>query len=133
MKSLDHKQKQNCPIYLLSLVFAYNATPHSTTGFQLYELMFGCKAPMPCNNWLGLGHSKADGLKSRTAWLGKQLNALVSANKQALKLIHKTTQHNKACVSRKELLIPVEIMFYFEIIPKVGIRSRTGINQMYMQ
>ena len=34
MRSLDHEQKLNWPIYLPLLVFAYNATPHSTTGFQ---------------------------------------------------------------------------------------------------
>ena len=107
MRSLDCNQKPNWPICLPSLLFSYNAIPHSTTGFQPYELMFGCKAPMPCDNWLGLRHYKTDGLKSKTAWLGQQLDALVFANKQALKLIHKTTQCNKACVSGKELLIPV--------------------------
>ena len=62
---------------------------------------------MPCDNWPGLEHYEADGLKSKTAWLVQQLNALVSTNKQALKLIHKATQCNKAHVSRKELLIPL--------------------------
>ena len=107
MHSLDQEQKPNWPIYLPSLVYAYNATPHSTTGFQLYELMFGCKAPMPCDNWLGLRHYEAGSLKSKTAWLSQQLNTLVFANKQVLKLIHKTTQCNKACVSMKPLLILV--------------------------
>ena len=55
MQSLDWEQKPNWPIYLPSLVFAYNATPHSTTGLQPHELMFGHKAPMPCDNWLRLG------------------------------------------------------------------------------
>ena len=41
MQSLDQEQKPNCPFYLPSLVFAYNATPHSRTGLQPYELMFG--------------------------------------------------------------------------------------------
>ena len=72
-----------------------------------HELMFGCKDPMPCNNWLGFRHYEADGLKSINVWLGQQLDALVSANKQALKLICKTTQHNKAHVGRKELMIPI--------------------------
>ena len=70
MRSLDQEQKPNWPIYLPSVVFAYNATPHSTTGLQPYELMFGRKAPMPCNNWLGLGHYKPGGFKFKTAWLG---------------------------------------------------------------
>ena len=41
MHSLDQEQKPNWPIYLPSLVYIYNVTPHSTTGFQPYELMFG--------------------------------------------------------------------------------------------
>ena len=40
MHSLDQEQKPNCPVYLPSLVYANNATPHSTTGSQPYELMF---------------------------------------------------------------------------------------------
>ena len=62
---------------------------------------------MPCDNWLGLGHYEADGLKSKTAWLGQHLNSLVSASKQALKLIHKITQCNKARVGGKSLHILV--------------------------
>ena len=42
--SLDWKQKLNWPIYLPSLVYAYNATPHITTVFQPYDLMFRHKA-----------------------------------------------------------------------------------------
>ena len=45
LKSLSKEQKGNQPLHLPSLIFAYNATPHSTTGYQLYELMFGHKAP----------------------------------------------------------------------------------------
>ena len=107
MRLLDCEQKPDWPTYLASLVFTYNATSHSATGFQLYKLMFGCKAPMPCDNWLGLEHYKADDLKSKTTWLGQQLDALVSADKQVLKLIPKTSKHNKARVGRKELLVPV--------------------------
>ena len=93
--------------YLPSLVYVYNATPHSTTGFQPYELMFGHKAPMPCDNWLGLGQYETGGLKSKSAWLSQQLDALVATNKQALKSIHKTMQHSKAHAGRKSLTIPV--------------------------
>ena len=54
LKSLSKEQKDNWLLHLPSLVFAYNATPHSTTGYQAYELMFGCKAPTICDAWLRL-------------------------------------------------------------------------------
>ena len=41
LKSLSKDEKANWPAHLPSMVYAYNATPHSTTGFQPYELMFG--------------------------------------------------------------------------------------------
>ena len=76
--------------------------PHST-----YELMFSHKAPMPCDNWLGLKNYQLASFKSKTAWLNKQLNAMLYTNKQALKGIHKSTKHNKHHFSRKDITIPV--------------------------
>ena len=107
MKTLDNEQKPNWPIYLPSLVFSYNSTPHASTGFQLYELMFGHKAPKPCVNWLGLDNYKTDSFKSKTIWLNQQLNAMLNAYKQALKLIDKSTKRNKDCTGGKELTIPI--------------------------
>ena len=66
MRTLTEEQKPNWPVYLPSLVYAYNSTPHASTGFQPYKLMFGCKAPMPCDDWLGLAHYKTDSFKSKT-------------------------------------------------------------------
>ena len=43
LKSLPKEQKSNWSLHLPLLVFAYNAMPHDTTGYQPYELMFGCK------------------------------------------------------------------------------------------
>ena len=107
MRTLTNEQKPNWPNYLPSLVFAYNATPHASTGLQPYELMFGCKAPMPCDNWLGLDNYKPDSFKSKTVWLNQQLNAMLHANKQALKSIKQSVQRNKNCTGGKPLDIPI--------------------------
>ena len=107
MQTLTCEQKPNWPTYLPSLVFAYNVTPHASTGFQPYELMFGCKAPMPCDKWLGLKNYKPDSFKSKTVWLNQQLNAMLHANKQALKLIKQSSKHNKDCTGGKSLHIPI--------------------------
>ena len=56
LKSLPKEQKCNWPLHLPSLAFAYNATPHSTTSHQPYELMFGCKALTICDAWLRMAN-----------------------------------------------------------------------------
>ena len=66
MKTLTEEQKPNWPVYLPSLVYAYNATLHTSTGFQPYKLMFRHKAPTPCDDWLRLAHYKSDSFKSKT-------------------------------------------------------------------
>ena len=107
MRTLDQEQKPYWSTYLPSLLFTYNAMPHSTTGYQPYELMFSHKTPKPCDNWLGLKNYQPASLKSKTAWLNEQLNAMLYTNKQALKGIHKSTKHNKHCSGGKDITIPV--------------------------
>ena len=107
MRTLTKEQKPNWPTYVPSLVYAYNSTPHSSTGFQPYELMFGRKAPTPCDDWLGLLHYKSDSFKTKTVWLKQQLDAMMFANKQALKYIQKTNKRNQSQTSGKELVIPI--------------------------
>ena len=41
LKTLSQEQKGDWPAHLPALTFAYNTTPHLTTGYQPYELMFG--------------------------------------------------------------------------------------------
>ena len=66
LKTLDKEQKANWPLHLSSFVFAYNATPHRVTGYQTYELMFGCKAPSICNAWLRLAQYNDQYLQSKS-------------------------------------------------------------------
>ena len=69
--------------------------------------MFGRKAPTPCDNWLGLKSYKSTEFKTKTAWLNEQLNALLHANKQALKGICKSTKRNRDRNSGMDIPIPV--------------------------
>ena len=89
------------------MVFAYKATPHTTTGFQPYEVMFGCKAPMPCDAWLRLDQYQEGQPVGKAAWLGLQLDTLVSVNKHMIKSIQKTTLRNKLHAGWDELHIPI--------------------------
>ena len=69
LKTLTKEQKGDLQAHLPTLTFAYNATPHSTTGYQPYELMFGRKAPTPCDNWLRLRQYNDNKSISKVVWV----------------------------------------------------------------
>ena len=78
LETLDKEQKPNWPFHLSSLVFAYNATLHSVTGYQPYELVFGCKAPTVCNTWLGLAKYNDQYCKARVyGWMNSMNSSLL--------------------------------------------------------
>ena len=66
--------------------------PHSITGYQPYELMFGCKAPAICNAWQELAHYNDQASANKCAWLNEQHELLMSVNKQALKHIRQSAK-----------------------------------------
>ena len=85
LKTLDKEQKANWPLHLPSLVFADNAMPHSVTGYQPYELMFGHKSPTIYDAWLGLAQYNDQYLQSKSAWVNEQHELILAVNRQALK------------------------------------------------
>ena len=107
LKTLTKEQKGDWPAHLPMLTFAYNATPHSTTGYQPYELMFGQKALAPCNNWLGLRQYNDDKSISKVIWVDKQFEKIVQANKRALKSIQARAKVNERSSGDKDFDVPI--------------------------
>ena len=62
---------------------------------------------MPCNAWLGLDQYQEGQPVGKAAWLGQQLDTLVSVNKCIIKSIQKTTLRNKLQAGGDELHIPI--------------------------
>ena len=106
-KSLPKEQKSNWPLHLPLLVFAYNATPHDTTGYQPYELMFGCKATTICDAWLGLGNYNDNFLQSKCAWVNQQHELILAANRQSLKKMKTSAEKSVSQAGGKALNIPI--------------------------
>ena len=107
LKTLKSEEKADWPSHLPALVFAYNATPHASTGYQPYQLMFGRRAPAPCDNWLGLRAYNEDKSITRIDWVDQQLEQLLHANKRAQKNIKATNAKNRKAAGGKDLVIPV--------------------------
>ena len=106
LRTLTKDQKANWPVHLPSLVFAYNTTPHSTMGFQPYQLMFSHKAPVPCDNWLGLGNYDDQKSVSKTQWVDQMAEKLLVANKRVMKNIKAATAKNKRTARGSDIDIP---------------------------
>ena len=107
LTSLSKEQKDNWPLHLPSLVFAYNAMPHSTTGYQPYELMFGHKAPTICNVWLRLADYDDNYLQSKFEWVNQQHELILVANRHALKRIKQSAEKSVSWAGGKDLKIPI--------------------------
>ena len=106
LRTLSKGKKAEWPVHLPSLVFAYNATPHSTTGFLPYQLMFGCKAPAPCDNWLGLREYEDNCSVSKTEWVNNQFERVMAANKRAMRNIKAAVAKNRKSAGGSDIDIP---------------------------
>ena len=124
LKSLPKEQKSNWPLHLPLLVFAYNAMPHDTTGYQPYELMFGHKAPTMCDSWLRLGNYNDNFLQSKCTWVNQQHELIHAANRWALKRMKMSAEKSVSWAGGKALNIPIGNLVLLHDHPKGGIRSR---------
>ena len=107
LKTLKLEEKADWPSHLPALVFAYNTTPHTSTSYQPYQLMFFHHAPAPCDNWLGLRAYNNDKSITRIDWVDQQLEQLLQANKHAQNNIKATNAKNCKAVGGKDLVIPI--------------------------
>ena len=118
LKSLPKEQKSNWPLHLPSLVFAYNATLHDTTGYQPYELMFGHKAPTMCDSWLGLANYNDNFLQSKCTWVNQQHELILAANRWALKRMKISAEKSVSLAEGKVLNIPIGNLVLLRDHPK---------------
>ena len=106
LKILDKEQKPNGPLYLPSLVFTYNATLHSITGYQPYELMFSDKATTVCDAWHGLAKYNDQYWQNKSAWVNEQHELILAVNRWASKNIKQTAKNTVLHVGENTHDIP---------------------------
>ena len=78
---------------------------HDQEGHQPYQLMFGCKAQTPCNNWLGLSQYNCSQSVSKDSWVQQQYELVWAANQWALRSIQQSTQKSAGRLNQKSLEI----------------------------
>ena len=81
--------------------------PHSTTGYQPYELMFGHKAPTICDVWLRLADYDNNYLQSKCEWVNQQHELILAVNRHALERIKQSVEKSVSQTGGKDLKIPI--------------------------
>ncbi|XP_033111018.1 uncharacterized protein LOC117112073 [Anneissia japonica] len=92
---LSPEVKRNWPDYLPELVFAYNATPHSSTGYSPYYLFYGREPKLPIDHILGNGIEEGEG-RNIEEWVAEHHNRLHKAFRSA------STETEKHALARRE-------------------------------
>ena len=98
LRTLSHEQKMKWPDHLQELVFAYNCTPHSTTGYAPYFLFFGRTPRLPVDNLLAVTET---GTRNRDEWVElhhhRMQDAIRRANaKTSKKAAERKKRHDKS-------------------------------------
>ena len=93
-------------------------SPHDTTGYQPYELMFGCKAQTICDAWLWLAIYNDNFLQSKCAWVNQQHELILAGNRWALKRIKTSAGKSVSQTGEKALKIPLGNLVFLHDHPE---------------
>ena len=104
LRSLPPEKKRHWPKHLSELVFAYNTTPHSSTGYSPYFLMFGRNPHLPLDSLLGeIEEAPHENLEE---WLATHQERLRDAYQHAGDNLHAAAEERKThapCPNATEL------------------------------
>jgi transposase InsO family protein len=127
LRVLETEQKRKWPEYLSDQVFAYNATPHTSTGYSPFYLMFGREPRFPIDFMLGVNEEGND----EDNWICNQRKALKEAYDRAEENLHKEYLHRKGVYDKKakDYVIDVGTLVY---VRNRGVKGRNKIQDAYL-
>ncbi|XP_038137179.1 uncharacterized protein LOC119780968 [Cyprinodon tularosa] len=105
LRTLPPEKKRRWPEHLSELVYAYNVTPHSTTGYSPYYLLFGVHPHLPVDALLGQEPVKDDKLD----WLAVHQERLQDAHARAREYAERKAAERVIQQQGKVFYPPVDI------------------------
>lgn len=102
LRTLPREKKRHWPEHLPEVLYAYNATPHSSTGYSPFYLMFGRDPRLPVIASLGLGAEETtrDSVVM-DEWLSSHQSSLSEAHDKAGKRLEQEADARKQVFERK--------------------------------
>ena len=94
LRTLSDKNKKDWPKYLPELVYVYNVTPHSSTGYAPYYLFFGRDPRLPIDHVLGLNEEESRG--DVNEWVADHHKRLEVAHEIAAKNTNRQVHNRQA-------------------------------------
>ena len=103
LRTLCSEDKSQWPIHLPKLIHAYNCTPHKTTGFSPFFLMFGREENLPVDTQMGLSRRNVE-----SDWVWETSKKMGEINRRVLKLLGETNRGKEE--SRDDLEVGCEVL-----------------------
>jgi hypothetical protein len=119
------KKKKKWPEFLPEVVYAYNATPHSSTGFAPFYLLFGQNPRLPVDVLLGADEEGEE--LSLDDWIVQHHHKIAESFERAEAANDRGRQKNKKRLDRKLHDIP------FKEGDRVYLRSRKARGRQKIQ
>ena len=94
-------EKKKWPEHLPELLYAYNPTPHSPTGYTPYYLLFGGEPKLLVDILLGKEQPSEDPPNSVDEWLATHKSHLRDAYQKSGQHLQQATQNRKALHDKK--------------------------------
>lgn len=125
LRTLTAEQKRKWPEYLPELVYVYNSTIHSSTGYTPYFLMF-CREPtLPIDHFLGLGDDNPSATVDE--YIEKQKQRMSHVMEQAKKNLEdnakRRNKHYNRSTKQSEIAIGSRILLRKRVIGRSKIQD----------
>ena len=105
-------------------MFAYNCTPHTTTGYSPFKLLFGQDHHLPVDLMLGKESRDDDDVDIRSTWLREHKERLRFAHSKALDRIKKSQEARRKASSKNVYQPDIAVGYTNETDQEVGIKSK---------
>jgi hypothetical protein len=130
LRSLPSAKKIRWPDYLNELVFAYNTTPHASTGFTPFYMMYGRQARLGPDILLGIGIEGDDKAPDSKSWVTLHQRRLQEAYEIARKRLDLAANKRKIQADKKSKEFP---LYHGQLVytRNRGVKGRNKIQDAY--